>query len=169
MTLRPAANLRMPAGAHDGHRIAARVGYPTSEDGNQRRHFRAQRRGQLLVRGIDLRQRPHRGHAGARDVDLALGLFRGDAVALLDLALELIAATFNLVRDSAKYNPVEYQENLSALAAKEPTSDQPNSAGTTAMFWFANAESPYLAGCCGAPCRRYAAAAEARIAAQVDA
>lgn len=23
--------------------------------------------------------------------------------------------------------------------------------GTTAMFWFANSESPYLAGCCGAP------------------
>ncbi|MCV7228185.1 ABC transporter substrate-binding protein [Mycolicibacterium komossense] len=39
----------------------------------------------------------------------------------------------------------DMKDRLAALAATKPAD------GTTALYWFANSESPYLAGCCGGP------------------
>lgn len=43
------------------------------------------------------------------------------------------------------------EQLVADLEDKLATASQTDAGGTTAMFWFANAESPYLAGCCGAP------------------
>ncbi|WP_231123469.1 ABC transporter substrate-binding protein [Nocardioides sambongensis] len=43
------------------------------------------------------------------------------------------------------------EELVADLADRLATAGETDAGGTTALFWFANAESPYLAGCCGAP------------------
>ncbi|TYL45703.1 ABC transporter substrate-binding protein [Nocardioides sp. BGMRC 2183] len=43
------------------------------------------------------------------------------------------------------------EQLVAELEDRLATASQTDAGGTTALFWFANAESPYLAGCCGAP------------------
>ncbi|WP_206518138.1 ABC transporter substrate-binding protein [Rhodococcus sp. X156] len=55
-----------------------------------------------------------------------------------------LAAVFD-VRDRGAALVTQLRDRMSTAAASLDT------AGTSALFWFANQESPYLAGCCGGP------------------
>jgi iron complex transport system substrate-binding protein len=58
------------------------------------------------------------------------------------------------IRDLARAFGVEKRGDRLVARLKErvrTATDGLDASGTSLMYWFANAESPYLAGCCGAP------------------
>ncbi|WP_420903282.1 ABC transporter substrate-binding protein [Streptomyces boncukensis] len=65
-----------------------------------------------------------------------------------------MADVYGEVRDLARVFGVEKRgERLVARLKKrmKQATEGTDASGTTVMYWFANSESPYLAGCCGAP------------------
>ncbi|GAB7071709.1 ABC transporter substrate-binding protein [Mycobacterium hodleri] len=65
----------------------------------------------------------------------------------LDAVFQEIRDLATLVdrRDEGDAIIADMQDRVARLSTAKATD------GTTAMYWFANAESPYLAGCCGGP------------------
>ncbi|WP_235734435.1 ABC transporter substrate-binding protein [Nocardioides alcanivorans] len=64
-----------------------------------------------------------------------------------------LALVHKEIRELAKLFAVEDkgEELISSLEQKVADASEVDATGTTALFWFANSESPYMAGCCGAP------------------
>lgn len=65
-----------------------------------------------------------------------------------------IATVYREIRELATIFDVEEagEELVASLQVKlDAAADSVDAEGTSALFWFANSESPYMAGCCGAP------------------
>ncbi|MEV7404379.1 ABC transporter substrate-binding protein [Streptomyces sp. NPDC091267] len=75
----------------------------------------------------------------------------GDGVRTGALAMDSV---YREVRDLAEVFgvPGRGERLVAGLRARvRKATDGTDASGTTLMYWFANSESPYLAGCCGAP------------------
>ena len=57
------------------------------------------------------------------------------------------------IRELAQINDVELagEELIADLQQRLDSAASVDASGVSAMYWFANSESPYMAGCCGAP------------------
>ncbi len=64
-----------------------------------------------------------------------------------------INLVYREIRDFARIFDVQKagEDLVASLQKKLAEAGKVDASGTTALFWFANSESPYMAGCCGAP------------------
>ncbi|MFT7839717.1 ABC transporter substrate-binding protein [Saccharothrix sp. BKS2] len=75
----------------------------------------------------------------------------GDGVRTTALSVDDV---YREIRDLARLFAVEArgEEVVAGLQRRlAATTEGLDASGTTVLYWFANSESPYLAGCCGAP------------------